>query len=316
MHKWEKFGQVFEISKHQQSPWMMEYCQAPNAIELDSCIRVFFSTRSSREDDGTYVSSIAYVDVDKGDPTKIISISKHPVLTPGPLGSFDEHGVYPLSVAQVDDQIMGLYGGWSRPTSVPFEVSIGLVSGPSADSLEKQGVGPVISKSLNQPYVCASPKLRFFDNTLHCFYIFGRDWIVDSRVEPLYSITSATSQDGKRWNLSDRPLLQNVLGPLEAQASPDVFFHDGLYHMYFSYRDALGFRNNIHRGYRLGYASSADLVSWWREDSFHDLAPSLSGWDSVSISYPNVITCETGVFMFYLGSEIGRWSFGVARLST
>lgn len=316
MHKWEKLGEVFRIADHKKQPWMMEYCQAPNAIELENAIRIFFSTRESMDSGGKYRSYIAYVDVRKDNPLDIIGVSDHPVLSLGSLGSFDEFGTYPLSVTKKESDYIGLYGGWTRMASVPFDVSIGLVRGTQIDRLEKCGNGPVITRSQFQPFICASPKIRYFHGKLFCYYTFGHSWTGNSRPDPSYSITLATSTDGISWERENKAIIPNTLGSLEAQASPDVFWQNGRYHMYFCYRSHRGFRENPDLGYKIGYASSQDLFVWQRDDSQHNLRPSDAGWDSDSISYPNVLQVGSETYMFYLGKEIGRYSFGVARLAS
>ena len=99
----------------------------------------------------------------------------------------------------------------------------------------------------------------------------------------------------------------------EAQASPDVFFHEGIYHMYFCYRYSANFRNKS-RGYRIGYATSEDGLSWKREDQIGGISVSETGWDSEMVSYPHVFELNNEIYMFYLGNQVGRYGFGLAKL--
>ncbi|MEY4093696.1 MAG: hypothetical protein RLZZ53_895, partial [Acidobacteriota bacterium] len=99
----------------------------------------------------------------------------------------------------------------------------------------------------------------------------------------------------------------------ECQASPDVIFANGKYHMFFCYRYSLGYRGRD-KGYRIGYASSTDLLTWSRDDAKASIDVSDTGWDSEMISYPHVFELDGRTFMFYLGNQVGRQGFGLAEL--
>ena len=133
------------------------------------------------------------------------------------------------------------------------------------------------------------------------------------KLEPVYTIRMATSKDCLTWEKINREIIPNILGSDEAQASPDVFYHSGYFHMFFCYRYATNFRNS-ERGYRMGYAYSSDLLNWIRDDYRSDLTTSSDGWDSESISYPHVFSFENDVYMAYLGNQIGKTGIGLARL--
>jgi len=108
-------------------------------------------------------------------------------------------------------------------------------------------------------------------------------------------------------------LIERKLGPDECQASPDVIFANGKYHMFFCYRYGIDYRN-AKRGYRIGYAVSDDLTNWTRDDSKAGITVSSEGWDSEMISYPHVFELQGNIYMMYLGNQVGRFGFGLARL--
>jgi len=93
----------------------------------------------------------------------------------------------------------------------------------------------------------------------------------------------------------------------------DVFFANGRYHMFFCYRHSTGFRGK-ERGYRIGYASSSDLLNWTRDDTKAGIDVSQSGWDSEMMSYPHIFALDGHTYMAYLGNEVGRYGFGLAKL--
>lgn len=312
--RWEKLGRVFLPNAENSPDWMVEYAQAPNAILLEDRIRIYFTTRTPRDTQGQYVSRVGYIDVDKKDPLMILSISKEPIIDLGKPGFFDEHGTYPFSVTKAQDKYIAVYGGWTRCSSVPFDVSLGLaVAGEKDLTFKKVGVGPLVTKSQYEPFVISSPKIRFFNGTYYLYYIAGSTWKAADKIDPVYSIRMAISDDGINWKKSNRNLITNVLGEFEAQASPDVFYFSGSYHMLFCYRDGTDFRNSS-RGYRIGYAYSQDLENWVRDDTKSNLTKSDFGWDSEDISYPNVIEVDQYLYCFYIGNQVGRSGFGVARM--
>ena len=68
------------------------------------------------------------------------------------------------------------------------------------------------------------------------------------------------------------------------------------------------------RGYRIGYASSSDLLNWKREDEKAGITVSDEGWDSEMVSYPHVFELDGEIYMLYLGNQVGRNGFGLAKL--
>lgn len=123
----------------------------------------------------------------------------------------------------------------------------------------------------------------------------------------------ATSDDGRRWQRHHRDLIEVRVEADECQASPDVIWVDGTYHMFFCYRYSLGYRGR-ERGYRIGYASSPDLVQWTRDDARAGIDVSDEGWDSEMVSYPHALRLDGRTYLFYLGNDVGRRGFGLAEL--
>jgi predicted GH43/DUF377 family glycosyl hydrolase len=123
----------------------------------------------------------------------------------------------------------------------------------------------------------------------------------------------ASSPDGIHWSKTNRDLVESRIEEDEAQASPDVFYCNGRYHMFFCYRYSARFRGR-ERGYRIGYASSEDLTHWVRDDSKAGIDVSDEGWDSEMVSYPHVFALDERIYMAYLGNQVGKHGFGLARL--
>ena len=233
----------------------------------------------------------------------------------GGLGEFDEFGTYPVSVIRNGDEVRAYYAGWTRCESVPFNVAIGMAtSRDGGETFAKLGNGPVLSYSPDEPFVLSGPKIRRFNDTWYLWYIAGRKWkMVEGRAEPVYKIRMASSSDGIHWNKVNKDLIESRIEEDEAQASPDVFYANGKYHMFFCYRYSSHYRGK-ENGYRIGYASSTNLTDWVRDDAKAGIDVSEEGWDAEMISYPHVFELDGKTYLAYLGNQVGRYGFGLAVL--
>ncbi len=316
---WEKLGVVFNPETMLERPeWMVSFAQAPNVIIFEKFVRVFFCCRPKPDAKGNFVSLCAYLDLDRHNLFKIVGFAQKPVLELGDLGDFDEFGTYPVSVIRDNNDILAVFGGWSRCESVPFNISLGMArSRNNGVSFEKYGHGPVLSHSPDEPFVVTSPKIRKYGETWYLAYTAGSRWIraEDGRAEIIYKLRMATSKDGLSWNKLNRNLIPDKLGADEAQACPDIFFSNGRYHMFYCYRYGLNFRDDISRTYRIGYACSDDLLNRRRADEKMKFSISESGWDSEMVAYPTVFELDGQVFMLYAGNGVGKTGFGLAKLN-
>lgn len=315
---WKKLGNIFDTTKVVGRPsWMHGFAQAPNSIVFDDFVRVYFCCRPLPDQRKQFVSHCAFVDLDRKDMRRIIALAKKPVLALGGLGSFDEFGTYPVSFARDGEGIIAIYGGWSRCESVPFNISLGYARSTDGGlTFDKFGPGPILSHSPNEPFVVTSPKIKNFGGKWILSYTAGRKWFHDENGVPeiIYKIRMAMSDDGINWTRLDRDLIVDRIDKDEAQACPDITYANGKYHMFFCYRYGLDFRSNPGRSYRIGYASSVDLINWVRDDSKIDLDVTPGDWDAEMIAYPHILELDGRTYMFYGGNGNGRTGFGLAEL--
>ncbi|MGX9698248.1 hypothetical protein ACWYXK_14775 [Janthinobacterium lividum] len=313
--RWKKLGKVFTPQAVEGRPWLKEFAQAPATLVFDDYVRVYFSCRPGPDAQGQYVSYSAFVDLERSDLFKIRRVSEQPILALGGLGEFDEFGTYPVSVIRDGGQVRAYYAGWTRCESVPFNVAIGgAVSDDDGVTFSKLGKGPVLPYTPDEPFVLSGPKIRRFGDLWYLWYIAGSNWkMIDGRAEPVYKIRMATSDDGLHWNKVNRDLIDSRVEADEAQASPDVFYANGKYHMFFCYRYSGNYRGKEF-GYRIGYASSSNLLDWVRDDSKAGIDVAEEGWDAEMISYPHVFELDGSIYMAYLGDQVGRHGFGLAVL--
>ena len=319
MYQWDKLGLIFNPALDKDRPdWRWNYAQGENVLIYKDFVRVYFCTREKPNEQGQTISRVAFVDLERKNLKNIIQVSQEPVLELGSTGTFDEFGTYPFCPIRVNDLIYGYYGGITRCESVPFNAAIGIaISEDSGLTFKKMGNGPVLSYSLDEPFVVCSPKVRFFQGQYFMFYSSGTQWIkTDGRPEICYKLRVAVSKDGINWKKSHKNIIADKLGEDEAQACGDVIFKNGTYHMFFCYRKSLDFRRNKENTYKIGYAHSKDLINWERNDDAAGI--SISGnehdFDNEMVAYPNVFEVDGNIYMLYLGNEVGKMGFGMAKL--
>ena len=314
--KWKKLGNIFNPTQHTLPNNCEEFAQSPQTLMFDDFVRIYFSTREKDITTGKFLSHIAFVDMDKNFE-KILNVSTDTVIKLGELGTFDEHGIFPINLLKHNGRLLAYTCGWSRRVSVSVETSVGLaLSNDDGLTFEKMGNGPVLTSSLHEPFLVGDAFVKVYENVYHMWYMYGIRWI-DNREEEaarIYKIGHAISTDGIKWVKEGRQIIANVLNEDECQALPTVIYHYGKYHMYFCYREAIGFRKNKEKGYRLGYASSTDLVNWVRNDAEAGIGFSEEGWDSEMQCYPHIFKCDNKVYLLYNGNEFGRYGFGLAVL--
>lgn len=313
MMKWRKMGLI--ICANGQREWMNSHIQNPYAIEMEQCIRVYFTTRPKPKNN-QYMSVTAFMDLDKEDLTKVLRISENPILSYGKQGTFDEHGIMPGSVvAREHGEYWLYYAGWRRTVSVPYAWAIGLaISKDGGESFEKYGEGPIMSTSYNDPFLLAAPRSIFKENGIwHMHYGSGTGWIDDNgKKESVYLNRHAMSKDGIHWERDKKCCIDTVYDD-ESQSACVTYKDKGMYHMFFPYRHSYNFRNG-NRGYLIGYAYSNDLEKWIRDDKQVGIGLSENGWDSEMICYPHILRIGKKVIMFYCGNGFGASGLGYAQL--
>jgi predicted GH43/DUF377 family glycosyl hydrolase len=317
MFKWEKLGKIFDPRDQKDQNWMHEFAQSPSVLIYENHVRVYFCTRPAPTPDGQYLSFLSYIDLSRQNLLHIVNVCHKPILGLGTHGTFDEFGTNPISVIHHQDEVRVYYAGWTRCESVPFNGAIGVaISRDNGDSFTRLGAGPVLSYSPDEPFLLGSPRIRRFGEKWYLWYVSGKEWLrTDGKPEPVYKIRMAASDDGINWIKAGSDLIEDKLGEHECQACPDVIFRDGRYHMFFSYRSIHNYKSQ-EGGYRIGYASSDDMVSWHRCDEMAGMHVSESGWDSEMVNYPHVFMLDGETYMLYQGNVMGRAGIGLARLQS
>lgn len=314
---WHKLGKVFDPRDHLLPCQCEEFAQSPQAVVFADFVRIYFSTRQ-RDTTGKFLSHVAFIDMDRAFG-HVRRVSSKPVLPLGDRGTFDEHGIFPFSPLRLDDRILAYTTGWTRRVSVSTDSGIGLaISTDGGETFVRQGKGPVLTASLREPFLVSDGFVIRHENRFHMWYIYGQRWIRtldDVPPDRVYKIAHATSPDGIEWTPSHRLVIPDVIDADECQALPTVARHDGRFHMVFCYRHATDFRRNPARAYRLGHATSTDLIHWQRQGANVLPMGAAGEWDSEMQCYPHLMHIDRHLHLLYNGNEFGRHGFGVARLA-
>lgn len=302
---WNKSGRIFDPDP--PTGWRASHACVPAAWVMSDRIRVFFSPR-----DREGRSVITYLDVDRRDPTRVLYVHDQPLLPLGEPGTFDDSGIMPGCVLEHDGVVSLYYVGWNRSVSVPYRNAIGLaVSEDGGRTFRKRFTGPLLDRGPTDPHFVVSPCVLRDETGFHLWYASGTSWMpVAGKLEPLYHIKHARSDDGIHWDRRGTSAIP-PLRPDEANARPTVVKDGDLYRMWFCFRGSADFRDGAD-SYRIGYAESRDGAAWQRRDEDAGIAPSASGWDDRMLAYPTVVACDGRLHLFYNGNGFGQTGIGHA----
>lgn len=297
--QWEKIGLIF--CPNNEYAWMHTHAAVPIAEQLDGDVyKIYFSSR-----DVHGRSYTTYIVINILNPKKILEISSAPILSPGKLGSFDEDGAMGSWLTKNNDENFLYYIGWNRANSVPFRNSIGL-SSSHFGSFHKLGPGPILDRTKDEPFFCASSCVIKEGPLWRMWYLSCTDWLEEkSKIKHKYHIKYAESSDGIQWDRRGHVAIDFLNESEYAISRPSVIKDQNIWKMWYSYRGDF---------YKIGYAESLDGITWSRIDKQLGLEPSNTGWDSEMVEYPFVFQHHGTYYMLYNGNDYGRSGFGCALL--
>jgi hypothetical protein len=281
---------------------MRSHAAAPMIYPLEgSVVRVYFASRDSENR-----SHIGWVEMNLSEPSKHLALADLPALAPGPLGCFDDHGVYPGSIVEHEGRLLLYYAGWNPGPRWPlFTASIGLaISDDGGLTFQRWSPAPVLSRGRFDPCLLTSPYVLREGGEWRMWYVGGFRWAEeDGELRSYYDVKYARSDDGITWERDGRVAIP--LAPGERNIGrPCVVALEESYEMWYSTSGSAG--------YRAGYARSRDGLVWTREDHAAGLEPSGEGWDSGAIAYPWVARLDGRRYAVYNGNDYGREGFGLA----
>lgn len=274
----------------------------------DEVLRIYFGPRDTQGRTTT-----TFIEVEAGDPQNVLYVHDRPVLGLGKLGAFDDSGAMPSCIVSHGNKKYLYYIGWNRGVTVPYRNAVGLaVSDDGGLTFERMFEGPVVDRTRQEPYFCASPWVMIDGDVWKLWYASSTGWtVVDGHPEPLYKIKYAQSPNGVEWNRENITCIDYSFEG-EANARPCVIKEGGRYRMWYCYRGSRDYRTDRDQSYRLGYAESHDGIEWTRKNSEVGIERSESGWDSVMMEYPFVYEHRGRKYLLYNGDGFGESGFGYA----
>jgi len=303
--KWQKKGLVY--GPDGSSEWARNSALQPTPLvrATQGYIRVFVGFR---DDDG--VGRIGYVDVAVDEPSKILRVSRAPVLDIGAPGAFDDNGVIPTSVVERQGQVFLFYAGYQLVRNVKFLAFSGLaISDDFGETFTRYSRAPICDRTNDELCFRVIHTMMFDEGRWRAWYGGGDSFEVDDNKEyPRYNIRHALSPDGIHLS-ADYQICVDTRGAEHRVGRPYVVKDGALYRMFYG-------AGTKELGYRLGYAESKNGINWKRQDEAVGIEISETGWDSQMQAFPSVVRYHDQTFLFYNGNDYGREGFGYATLES
>lgn len=297
MH-WRRLGRVY--CPEGVAPWMVSHAANPVAVPVEGDLhRIFFSTR-----DAANRSSIAWLEVDLRDPTRVLRVCDRPALAPGELGTFDDSGCSIGSVHVENGRWTLWYMGWNLGVTVPWRNAIGLAHSEDGLDFRRHAPAPIMDRSAEDPFTLSYPWVLRDAEGYRMWYGSNLTWRREHG-DLEHMLKSARSDDGVRWRRDGRVVIPSPPGGARAFSRPCVVRDPDAWRMWYSFRGAR---------YRIGYSESADGESWIRGDDRAGIDVSPGDWDGDEIAYPTVFDHAGRRYLLYCGNGYGRTGFGIAVL--
>lgn len=299
---WTKLGRVF--APDGSLAWMTSHAYLPTPHLLDpGTIRVYVAFL-----DPDRIGRVGFVDVAAADPLRVLDVSERPALDVGTVGAFDEHGVTPSAVVPDGHALRLYYFGWRRVRDVPYLLFAGLArSEDGGETFTRVLRAPVLPPVAGER-VCRSAPAVIRHRCWRGWYVAANAWTnLGGRLVPTYDIRGVSSEDGIRWGGGGRTAIALATDDEIGLGRPFVRVVDGGFRMWYSIRSRS-------RGYRIGFASSSDGISWTRHDEEAGIDVSTKGWDSEMVCFGAVLSTPHATYLFYNGNRYGQTGFGVAVL--
>lgn len=308
---WTKRGLIFEPIT--EFDWNAKgYASVPTAYKVsEDILRIYYTAR-----DNNNKTNISYIEVESGNPEKILYIHEKSVLNFGKIGMFDDCGAMVSHVIDVGNEVWMYYIGWNVRNTIAYHNSIGLaISKDGGVTFKKFSEGPLFDRTYKEPYFNAAPFVLKDDGIWKMWYLSNTDWAeYEGKSEPFYHIKYAESENGIDWKREGKVAIdykdKNECGIVRACVLKDK----DTYKMWYAHRNLQDYRTDKKSSYRIGYAESDDGIDWVRKDNEVGIDVSDSGWDSEMIEYPFVYDHNGKKYMIYNGNTFGKTGFGYAIL--
>lgn len=299
--KWEKLGKF--ISPDASLFWSRTHAMLPTADHIeDDIFRVYFSGRD--QDNRSHIGAIT---VDITQPHKVLDITEQPLLSAGQLGCFDDNGVSPSCIVNLDDRKLLYYIGWKPRCTTRMSVVAGLAQSlDGGKTFTRVTRAPILKRTDSEPFgIMTAPWVLRDGDIFRMWYVSGLEWVHADL--PRYNIKYAESVDGINWKQDAHVAIDSRDANETSLARPCVFKDEDCYRMWYSYKYG-------EQGYVMGYAESPNGIDWTRLDDRVGISRSATGWDSEMIEYGAVFQHRGIKYMLFNGNGYGASGAGIAIL--
>lgn len=304
--QWRKLGIVY--APDGSIPWATSHAMIPTPLQTGpDTIRVYVTFCDAKG-----IGRPGWVDVSASDPTRVLEVSRQPLLEPGRPGSFDENGILTCSVLPMGDQgLFMYYAGFELGTQIRYRLLTGLaISKDGGNTFQRHSQVPVLERSDRELHIRGGPWAMQEGGVVRMWYVGGSEWIeLEGKSMPVYDLRYLESRDGKTFGPEGQ--LQMGISGADEHGFGRPCIHKkpgGGYQMFYSVR------RKSFAAYRLGYAESEDGRHWQRMDHLLNLDVSPGQFDSDAIMYAAPIRIGEKLYVFYNGNEFGRAGFACAVL--
>lgn len=272
----------------------------------DDVIRVYITCLDSRG-----VGRPGFVDVEAGDPTRVIAVSPQPLLDVGRPGTFDDNGIAATSVIRVEDnRILMYYAGFELCEKIRYRIFTGVaVSEDGGTHFRRIGEVPILDRTSMELYFRCGAFASHESGKFRLWYVAGSEWTeVNGKALPQYDLRYVESADGLLWPSQGRVIITISDSDEHGFGRPWVVSKGDGYELFYS------IRRRSTGGYCLGYASSKDGTNWIRRDGELGLGVSDMQFENQAVMYAAAIEVRGRTYCFYNGNDFGRDGFALAEL--
>jgi predicted GH43/DUF377 family glycosyl hydrolase len=306
--KVEKKGLI--LAPLQDKWWNQHYCILPTPLYIaeQDVLRIYYATTCKDK-----FGRITYVDVNPANPAEILKHSDDFILDVGEDGTFDDCGVNVSSVIPINGKYYMYYAGYQRHFKTPYSIFSGVAVANSPDGpFERIKRTPVLERIDSELSIRSAPTVIQHQGKYFMVYVANSGWqfmnndIYKEKKYPIYNLSLAQSNDAINWE----PIKKDILFKSDAEfgfGRPYLVKENDTFYLFYSVRQ-------FNSPYKLGYATSTDLINWDRHDDGLVLEPSASGWDSEMICYSACININGKQYLFYNGNNNGFTGFGFANI--
>ena len=186
----EKLGLIFDPREH--CDWATTHAWVPTPSKCWHLINAEFIFAGRNAEN---LSQLGAFLIDLINPDRVFEVTESPLITLGPLGSFDDSAILPSCIVNLGENKL-LLRWLMQGKRVPYYAAIGLaVSQDGGKSFKKQGKGPVLARNEIDPFFTASNYILIENGLWRMWYTSNTGWkSLDGKVIPRYHIKYMLNQ--------------------------------------------------------------------------------------------------------------------------